>query len=61
MFHTHLQCLPCIQEYKTHRESYIKKFELTGLPPYIILYIKRFTRNNFYVEKNPTIVNFPIK
>ena len=31
------------------------------LPPYIILYIQRFTKNTFYVEKNPTIVNFPIK
>lgn len=27
---------------------------------YIILYIKRFTKNNFFVEKNPTIVNFPL-
>ena len=31
------------------------------LPPFIILYIQRFTKNTFYVEKNPTIVNFPIK
>ena len=31
------------------------------MPPYIILYMKRFTKNTFYVEKNPTIVNFPIK
>ena len=23
--------------------------------------MKRFTRNNFFVEKNPTIVNFPVK
>ena len=29
-------------------------------PRYIILYIKRFTKNNFFVEKNPTIVNFPL-
>uniref|UniRef100_T1GP84 ubiquitinyl hydrolase 1 n=1 Tax=Megaselia scalaris TaxID=36166 RepID=T1GP84_MEGSC len=27
----------------------------------IILYIKRFTKNTFFLEKNPTIVNFPIK
>ena len=25
------------------------------------MYIQRFTKNTFYVEKNPTIVNFPIK
>jgi U4/U6.U5 tri-snRNP-associated protein 2 len=23
--------------------------------------VKRFTRNNFFIEKNPTIVNFPVK
>lgn len=28
------------QEYKTHKESYVKKFELTKLPPYLILCIK---------------------
>ena len=28
---------------------------------FIILYIKRFTKNTFFVEKNPTIVNFPVK
>jgi hypothetical protein len=56
----------------------VKKFELTKLPPYLILAIKvyflchflvtlwnhivqRFNKNNFFVEKNPTIVNFPIK
>eukprot|EP00798_Chlamydomonas_sp_ICE-L_P031404 gene31404-6570_t len=25
------------------------------------LHMKRFTKNNFFVEKNPTIVNFPVK
>ena len=97
-----------LQEYKTHKESFVKKFELTHLPPYLILCVKvreftacwqlfaplstsqcfmpqcvkfcweicilvslpyferhlflqRFTKNNFFVEKNPTIVNFPIK
>ncbi|CAI8006750.1 U4/U6.U5 tri-snRNP-associated protein 2 [Geodia barretti] len=49
------------KEYKTHKESYVKRFELTKLPPYLIICIKRFTKNNFFVEKNPTIVNFPIK
>ena len=36
-------------------------FTFFRLPPFIILYIKRFAKNTFYVEKNPTIVNFPIK
>lgn len=49
------------KEYKTYKDNLIRKFELTKLPPYIILYIKRFTKNTFFLEKNPTIVNFPVK
>jgi U4/U6.U5 tri-snRNP-associated protein 2 len=50
-----------VKEYKTASESHVKRFELTKLPPFLILCIKRFTRNYFYLEKNPTIVNFPLK
>lgn len=49
-----------LQEYKTYKENFLKRFQLTKLPPYLIFCIKRFTKNNFFVEKNPTIVNFPI-
>ncbi|CAK9301107.1 unnamed protein product [Gordionus sp. m RMFG-2023] len=49
------------KEYKTYKDSTIKRFELTRLPPYLILCFKRFTKNTFYLEKNPTIVNFPIQ
>jgi hypothetical protein len=28
---------------------------------YVTIYFFRFTKNTFYVEKNPTIVNFPIR
>ncbi|GMH34486.1 hypothetical protein BSKO_02320 [Bryopsis sp. KO-2023] len=38
-----------------------RKFRLARLPKYLMLHMKRFTKNNFFVEKNPTIVNFPIK
>lgn len=38
-----------------------RRFKLTKLPVYMVLHIKRFTKNNFFVEKNPTIVNFPVK
>lgn len=48
------------KEYKTYKENFLKRFQLTRLPPYLIFCIKRFTKNNFFVEKNPTIVNFPI-
>ncbi|KAF7274773.1 hypothetical protein GWI33_012559 [Rhynchophorus ferrugineus] len=49
------------KEYKTYKENFMKRFEISRLPPYLILYIKRFTKNTFFVEKNPTIVNFPVK
>ncbi|CAB1319832.1 unnamed protein product [Coregonus sp. 'balchen'] len=47
------------KEYKTYKGNFLKRFQLLKLPPYLILCIKRFTKNNFFVEKNPTIVNFP--
>lgn len=39
----------------------LRQYKLTRLPPFIIMHIKRFTSNNFVEEKNPTIVNFPLK
>ncbi|CAD5118010.1 DgyrCDS6750 [Dimorphilus gyrociliatus] len=48
-------------EHKTYKDLYMKRYEITKLPPYIILYMKRFTKNMFLKEKNPTIVNFPVK
>lgn len=49
------------KEYKTYKDSTLKRFEITQLPPFIILYIKRFNKTTFILEKNPTIVNFPVK
>ncbi|GAW83377.1 U4/U6.U5 tri-snRNP-associated protein 2 [Plasmodium gonderi] len=34
---------------------------ISKLPKYLIFTIKRFSKNNFFVEKNGTIVNFVIK
>uniref|UniRef100_A0A0K0FNZ9 ubiquitinyl hydrolase 1 n=1 Tax=Strongyloides venezuelensis TaxID=75913 RepID=A0A0K0FNZ9_STRVS len=48
------------KEYKTYKENFIKRFELIHLPEYLIVTYKRFQKNQFYVEKNPTIINFPI-
>ncbi|KAL7408861.1 hypothetical protein BDY24DRAFT_405114 [Mrakia frigida] len=39
----------------------LKRHQVTRLPPYMILHTKRFTKNNFVEEKNPTIVNFPLR
>ncbi len=42
-------------------ENSIKSHILTSLPPYLFFILKRFTKSSSKVEKNPTIVNFPIK
>jgi len=41
------------------RES--KRYVITDPPAYLIFHLKRFTKNNWFTEKNPTIVNFPVK
>ncbi|EPB74732.1 ubiquitinyl hydrolase 1 [Ancylostoma ceylanicum] len=48
------------KEYKTYNENIMKRFELLRLPEYLIITYKRFHKNQWFVEKNPTIVNFPI-
>ncbi|GJP53260.1 hypothetical protein CLOM_g12433 [Closterium sp. NIES-68] len=37
------------------------RYRITRLPRYLILHMKRFKKNNFFIEKNPTLVNFPVK
>jgi U4/U6.U5 tri-snRNP-associated protein 2 len=48
------------QEYKTYKDNFIKRFELLHLPEFLIITYNRFHKNQWFVEKNPTIVNFPI-
>ncbi|KAJ1895511.1 U4 U6.U5 tri-snRNP-associated protein [Kickxella alabastrina] len=38
-----------------------KRYQLTELPQYIICHVRRFSKTEFSVEKNPTVVNFPIR
>jgi U4/U6.U5 tri-snRNP-associated protein 2 len=39
-----------------------RQYVVTQLPQYLIVHIKRFSKNTQqYVEKNPTIVNFPVR
>jgi len=38
-----------------------RRFKILRLPRYLVLHMKRFYKNNFFIEKNPTIVNFPVK
>lgn len=39
----------------------IRRYSLRRIPPYIVFIVKRFRNNNFFIEKNPTIVTFPLK
>jgi len=38
-----------------------RKYKIHKLPKYLIFHVKRFVKNNFYIEKNTTIINFPVK
>lgn len=38
-----------------------RKMRLLSLPRFLAISVKRFLKNQFFVEKNPTIVNFPAK
>ncbi|PSC71207.1 U4 tri-snRNP-associated 2 [Micractinium conductrix] len=38
-----------------------RRFRITRLPRFLVLHIRRFLKNQFFIEKNPTIVNFPVK
>lgn len=44
------------------RGGLLRRFRLVHpLPRYLIFHYKRFRLNNFFVEKNPTLVTFPVK
>ena len=36
-------------------------YGMTRLPKYLLLHVKRFTHNNYTLEKNGTIVSFPLR
>jgi U4/U6.U5 tri-snRNP-associated protein 2 len=38
-----------------------RKMRVTRLPKFLAIHVKRFLKNQFFLEKNPTIVNFPVK
>lgn len=47
--------------HETANKKELKRYSLHKLPPFLMMQYKRFQDNQFYVEKNPTIVNFPLK
>ncbi|GAM18016.1 hypothetical protein SAMD00019534_011910, partial [Acytostelium subglobosum LB1] len=46
---------------KVQPNGEVKIYELRRLPRYLVMCVKRFHHNNFFKEKDPTIVNFPLK
>lgn len=42
-------------------EVTLRRFKIEELPEFVVLNVKRFERNRFGEEKNPTIVNFPLR
>ena len=55
-----------LHKYDGHTEQLLpsgerRRYQLLRLPPYLIVHIKRFTHNNWFLEKNTTIVNFPLR
>ena len=39
----------------------VKKYSVKKLPPYLVFHIHRFKHNNFFLEKNNTLVSFPLQ
>ncbi|GAA5841857.1 hypothetical protein JCM11251_005404 [Rhodosporidiobolus azoricus] len=39
----------------------LRRWKVTKLPPFVIMVYKRFLSNRFLEEKNPTIVNYPVR
>ena len=37
------------------------RYSVKKLPSFLFIHVKRFSKNNFFREKNQTIVNFPIR
>jgi U4/U6.U5 tri-snRNP-associated protein 2 len=38
-----------------------KKYRVKRMPQFLVFHLNRFTRNNWFMEKNPTIVTFPVR
>jgi U4/U6.U5 tri-snRNP-associated protein 2 len=45
----------------TKEAHYRKQYRILKLPRYLMFHLHRFNRNNFSLEKNPTIVTFPVR
>jgi len=57
----HVVALPPPQEFLHGEVRQRRRYRITQFPQYLVLHLKRFTKNTWFVEKNPTIVTFPVK
>ena len=59
--------ITCLSKFDGHTTQEMmngdqRRYKLTRLPKYLIVHIKRFSKNTQQeTEKNPTIVNFPVR
>ncbi|KAK2964343.1 putative U4/U6.U5 tri-snRNP-associated protein 2 [Blattamonas nauphoetae] len=45
----------------TGNEGQLSQYSIKKFPKYLIMHYNRFVKNQFFMEKNPTIINFPMK
>ncbi|KAF9245721.1 spindle pole body protein [Melanogaster broomeanus] len=50
-----------LAKYDGESAGQLRRYKCQRLPRYVILHYKRFTKNAFVEEKNPTIVTFPLR
>jgi len=43
------------------KREFERTYTITRLPRYLLLHYQRFHENNWFFEKNPTLVNFPLQ
>ena len=50
-----------LNKYNGEIQTNKKSYKILETPEYLVLHLKRFVHNNFFLEKNPTLVSFPME
>lgn len=56
----HIPIYTLLKKYDGETPYEGKIYKIRKLPKFLIFQLERFTKNNFFLEKNPTIVSFPL-
>ncbi len=56
----HIPIYNLLKKYDGETTTDGRMFKIRKLPKFLIFQLERFTKNNFFLEKNPTIVSFPL-